>query len=113
MGKWLSYICNKCEYYYRGSAGFSCGTFSVVETFVCNKCNTLSDVIIGEIGNKSTEWLIPYSMEEIKAGGKKIKCGNCRSKDISLWESGKKPCPVEGCKGIMKADPSFGITLWD
>lgn len=113
MGRMCSYECTKCDYAYHGTAGLDFGFVEVLDTFVCMKCNELSDLSVGEYGLVDTALINPVTSEEKKYSRNKLRCKKCRSKVIRLWNSKKKPCPREGCGGKLKIAREGLHFLWD
>ena len=113
MGKMCTYQCTKCKYEYLGTAGLDFGFVVVLDTFICMKCHELSDLNVGERGLVDTDLIYPVTAEQKRNSRNKLRCKKCRSSLIRLWDSKKKPCPQEGCKGKLKL-PEEGIyILWD
>jgi len=107
MGSIGRYKCNKCGYQVDTTCGLDYGLFAVVDTYVCQNCNEISDIMVG-----STGMVIPP--EEISKEDEKefmyYTC-ECGSKNIVKWDVKKRPCPK--CdKGKMIKDKDF-LVLWD
>ena len=113
MGTSYTFRCNKCNYSVQTSGKHDVGMLAVTDTFICNSCREIVDVLVGLRGET-------FLKEEIKD---KIKpdtdikdfefysCPECNSKDIVKWDSKRKPCAK--CNGTMKKDNKGSIILWD
>jgi len=105
MGQSYTFKCYKCAYYKESSGKLDCGFLAVVEPYICNDCHELTDVLVGEHGEKfPIQTLTKEKLKEF------YNCGECKSKNIAIWDTRKKPCPK--CGSRMKKDPKT-ILLWD
>lgn len=100
MGKKVTYQCNKCDYSAHISGGRDVGMIVKTNTYVCDKCKEIVDVI--------TEFWTDVATDESAIG----KCPKCNfSKYLKEWDNKKCPCPK--CDGIMKVSSETEITMWD
>ena len=126
MGSSHIFKCNKCGYEKESSGALDWGFRAVVEPHICNDCNELTDVIVGDsnYGPDTVDMFDLPQKEYIKK--KKLdkdnlpdelenkedfyKCWECGSKNLTVWDTRKKPCPK--CGGRMKNTHTI-VTMWD
>ncbi len=113
MGISKTYRCTKCDYQYFGSAGDGQGFVAVVRTYSCLNCHKLSDLLVGKYGMIDYNLIYGMTKTGAKAKRKKLKCEECKSVDVIVWDSENKPCPVKDCTGTLVEDPNGEAILWD
>jgi len=100
MGTKFTYQCNKCDYSAHISGGRDVGMIVKTNTYICNKCKDIVDVI--------TEYWTDVTINESRIG----KCPKCNSSEyLEEWDNKKSPCPK--CDGTMNVSPNTVITDWD
>lgn len=97
MGELATYQCDKCNYSAQISGGPDMGMMVKTNTYVCQKCKEIVDVITFNVDS-----------EENNVG----KCPSCHSTEqLEVWDNRKCPCPK--CNGKMKISPNGLSILWD
>ena len=100
MGTSKEYICSSCHYKAIVCGGQDAGMIGTVETYLCHKCKRLSDVLVWSA--QDFPGIIPED---------ELKCYECKSKTIEIWDTKNRPCPK--CGGKMEVN-QWGIEkLWD
>jgi len=101
MGRCFEFTCEKCGYSAEVSGGKDRGMVAVVQTMICNSCNDLVDVLIGQCEDEGPTGEPDYDKD---LGI----CPKCRGKDVVAWER-SGPCPK--CDGRMIEGDA--TVLWD
>lgn len=81
--------------------------FAVMKSYICENCQTLFDLQIGERGMDYVDYRMPENAEIFKVD---LRCPECNSKNIQAWDSNDCPCPKCGTR--MKVDPQSEV-MWD
>ena len=111
MGSLYFFNCDSCNYNVRTVGKESKGFLSVVKPYICNNCNEVYDILIGEMGQ-----VIPKDMlKQLTLGNNKLKdfysCPECSGKDLTEWGLNYFKCPKCG-HGMVK-DENAPIESWD
>jgi hypothetical protein len=113
MGTIYTYRCNKCNYSVQTSGKLDYGMLAVTNTYICNSCKQIVDVLVGLRGET-------FHKEEIKIKKenndeiydfKFYSCPSCDFDDITEWDTKRKPCPK--CDGQMRKGKNDEMLLWD
>ena len=99
MGTKYIFRCHKCGYEVKSFGKLDHGRMAVVEPYICNDCNELTDVLVGEFSHKFANNDLPDD------GNDYYSCSNCKSENITIWNIKKKPCPK--CNHKMKRGHSI------
>ncbi len=100
MGTLYTFKCNKCKYSVQTSGQLDYGMVAVTDSYICNTCKRIVDVLVGLGGEKFTK-------DEILVRKKRMMnlmisnfhlCTECGSDDITEWDITSKPCPK--CDGL-------------
>ena len=113
MGTSYAFKCNNCNYSVLTSGKKDIGMRAVTDTYICNSCNEIVDVLVGLHGEtflKEEIWIRKEQDETIDES-EFYKCPECDSEDITKWNTTKKPCPK--CNGKMKIDKKGEVMMWD
>ncbi|MFN8254628.1 MAG: hypothetical protein U0W24_02995 [Bacteroidales bacterium] len=92
-----SYTCNECGYSVIESNGFTNGTDTPTETYICTRCEIIIDIVPLKNENSDRRTL--------------NKCPQCGMAIFKKWDEEIKPCPK--CNGTMKPVKSPGCSSWD
>jgi len=103
MGSSYTFTCTNCGYQAESSGKLDSGMMAVVEPYICNNCNELTDVLVGEFGYKIDKSDLADDKKDYYL------CSNCSSQNITLWDTKLKPCPK--CGGKMKKGQE--VIMWD
>ena len=116
MGTLYTFKCNKCGYDVESSGDFDFGMHAVVRPYICNDCNIVTDVLVGQQG-------VEYPKEQIEnpKGDEASKfllfedkdeyytCEKCNGKNLTVWNPKWRKCPKCGHRMIKGSE----IALWD
>jgi DNA-directed RNA polymerase subunit RPC12/RpoP len=102
MGIKSSYKCPDCGYKVTTSAGPDRGMIAATDTFVCQDCEIVQDILIKKYRNFDDS-----SVDENII----ISCNKCGGSNLIKWDNEKKPCPRFAAK--LKQDKSGLTFYWD
>lgn len=112
MGTKYTFKCNKCGYSVESSGGNDYGYWATIETHICNSCNNLVDILVGEYGKTYSKDYVLKNIANLREGSDFYVCTQCGSKDqLELWDTQRRPCPK--CDGLMEINNDGQILLWD
>ena len=113
MGSLYTFKCNKCNYSVQTSGEHDVGMVAVTNTYVCNSCKEIVDVLIGLHGETFLKEEIRIKKEQDRSldGVEFYRCPQCGSDNITEWDTQGKSCPK--CHGNMSIDENGEIILWD
>lgn len=112
MGTKYTFKCSKCGYEVLTSAGNDYGMRAVIDTYICESCQNVVDVCVGEYGQTYSKEEIIHHKNESAMDIKFFVCPACGSGEQLLkWNKNKRPCPK--CQGKMGKDSNGIIVLWD
>ena len=113
MGTSYTFNCNKCNYSVQTSGKHDVGMHAVTDTYVCNSCKEIVDVLVGLHGETFLKEKIHLLklQDDFLDESEFYSCPECGLVDIIEWDKKKKPCPK--CGGKMKIDKNGEIILWD
>jgi predicted RNA-binding Zn-ribbon protein involved in translation (DUF1610 family) len=83
------------------SAGRDSGMLALTDTYYCDSCDEIVDVLIGHSGMVTSD----NSHKKYK------KCPKCGKTVHFKWDTIAKPCPK--CKDKMEIDPKGRYVRWD
>ena len=98
MGIKKGWDCPNCNYTVVSSGGKDCGFEVFTQTFQCNICKELLDVVVSESEWKTEQWETHYCE----------KCNNL----LKLWDTKKETCPNCGNERLVCGSKGISI-LWD
>lgn len=112
MGTSYTFKCNKCNYSVQTSGKLDYGMLAVTNTYICNSCKEIVDVLVGLRGEIFLKEKIKKKeyQEEIY-DFKFYSCPLCGADTLTKWDARSKPCPK--CDGKMRKDENGGMILWD
>ena len=103
MGSTYKFKCPKCGATEFSSKGRDCGFLAVIQPMICDDCNKLVQVLIGQRGEDGPTGDPDYD-KDLNI------CPECRGKKLRIWEC-NHPCPT--CGTSMDIDENGPIELWD
>jgi len=106
MGESFTCKCSKCDYSKESSGKLDWGFVATVEPHICNDCHELTDVIVGEHGDRLPLELMSDELKQCH-----LKCGESKSTNLTVWNVRSKPCPKCGLR--MKKDPYGPARCWN
>ena len=95
MARWLSHICNNCDFSFTGSGKPDALMRGKTIPVVCKSCKSIYDRIIE-----------PWTDEPL------LGCKTCGAKDYAEWDYLKKSCP-KCTDGVIGEEEGGTITMAD
>jgi len=106
MGLQRKYRCKNCGYSVLTAAGRARGFEAITDTFTCNCCHEIVDIVIGYVDpDQEIERFLKNEASSY------LKCGSCGSQDIDLWNIENKLCPK--CNSPIEIDSKAEFKYWD
>ena len=102
MGAHYLFQCSECKYNATVSGGRDVGMLAVTKTMICQSCNEVVDVMIGQFGQDGPTG-DPEFDKELGI------CPGCEGADLRSW-SRRHPCPKCNGRMIREKEPRI---MWD
>ena len=107
MGYIYRFICDSCNYSCDSAGKKNVGINTVTKPYVCNDCNEVCDVIVGELGVVIPKHMINSKFSEKNHYKDYYRCFECNGKNLTKWKSNNYKCPK--CDTKMHKDENFPI----